>query len=355
MGLSKIDEGVQFYDHFVEQGAFVSVIEESNTGPEIQHQEVNPDFFDFLSLWVSFPPILTLCVKRTSKEETEKLQKLLSVMKSQGWLPQEGSIRRLLCSDPSCPICNAMALEIQQLLGCENKMTSPTLVRPSKSFRSLEALSPSKEPFDKSPELCSQHSRDISLTSSLTPSQSTDQKSSTQSAAPSTGDASILYSPDHQQKQEPQGSNVYQGAGSLSSSSAEEPRVPANQQKKKKSKKLALKNQETTRIEPTQSQLQKTRRPSLSVPRTTFDFPRCLHHSGSIRFGPTNPGPHGYSHNCFKTCPQLVCISVTSSVASEEGTGWHTEGDPSKAKVFVGSQNSAPFLAKAVNHHSTPG
>ncbi|XP_040595661.1 protein FAM205C [Mesocricetus auratus] len=189
-------------------------------------------------------------VKRTSKEEAEKLQKLLSVMKSQGWLPQEGSVRRLLCSDPSCPICNAMALEIQQLLGGENKQTSPVPLRPSQSFPCLEALSSSKGLSDKSPELCSQHSRDISLASSLTPSQSTDQKSSTQSAAPSTGDANIqYYCPDHEQKQGPQGSNVSPDAGTLSSSSEEELGVPANQQKKKKSKKLVLKNEEPPEAE----------------------------------------------------------------------------------------------------------
>ncbi|XP_046523247.1 protein FAM205C-like isoform X2 [Equus quagga] len=34
----------------------------------------------------------------------------------QGWLPEEGSVRWLLCADPSCPVCNAVALEIQQLL-----------------------------------------------------------------------------------------------------------------------------------------------------------------------------------------------------------------------------------------------
>ncbi|XP_062937759.1 protein SPATA31F3 [Cynocephalus volans] len=54
--------------------------------------------------------------KRTSQEEAKKLQKLLSAMKSQGWLPQEGSVRRLLCADPCCQTCNAVALEIQQLL-----------------------------------------------------------------------------------------------------------------------------------------------------------------------------------------------------------------------------------------------
>ncbi|XP_019295578.1 protein FAM205C isoform X2 [Panthera pardus] len=54
--------------------------------------------------------------RRLSREEAEKPWELLSVMKSQGWLPKEGSVRRLLCADPSCPICNAVALEIQQLL-----------------------------------------------------------------------------------------------------------------------------------------------------------------------------------------------------------------------------------------------
>nr|XP_044635111.1 protein FAM205C [Equus asinus] len=53
---------------------------------------------------------------RLSREEAERPMELLSLMKSQGWLPEEGSVRRLLCEDPSCPICNAVALEIQQLL-----------------------------------------------------------------------------------------------------------------------------------------------------------------------------------------------------------------------------------------------
>ncbi|KAL6034118.1 hypothetical protein STEG23_024973 [Scotinomys teguina] len=185
-------------------------------------------------------------VKRTPKEEAEKLQKLLSIMKSQGWLPQEESVRQLLCSNSSCLICNAMALEIQQLLGEEKKKISPVSLKPSRSFLCLEALPLSKVEFDRSPELCSKHARDISLASSLTPSQSTDQKSSTQSTAPSTGDSNVqYYCPDPWQKQEPQRSNVSQDAGSLSSSSVEESRVPANQQKKrKKTKKFVLKDQE---------------------------------------------------------------------------------------------------------------
>lgn len=138
-----------------------------------------------------------------------------------------------------------MALEIQQLLGYENKETCLTSLRPSQNFSSLEALASSKVLFDKNSELCSQNSRDISLASSLTPSQSTDQKS-----APSTGDANLrCYHADHRQKQEPQGSNVSQGAGSLSSSSVEEPGVPANQQKKKKTTKLVLKSEEPPEAE----------------------------------------------------------------------------------------------------------
>ncbi|KAM5298457.1 protein SPATA31F1-like [Ctenodactylus gundi] len=54
--------------------------------------------------------------KRTSQKEDKKLQRLLFITKSQGWLPLEGSVRELLCADPSCQICNAVALEIQQLL-----------------------------------------------------------------------------------------------------------------------------------------------------------------------------------------------------------------------------------------------
>lgn len=163
---------------------------------------------------------------------------------SQGWLPQEGSVRRLLCPDPSCPICNAMALEIQQLLGLENKMATSSPLRTSRTFSCLEALTPSKVMVDQSSELSSQHSRDISLTSRFTQSQSTDQKS-TRSATPSTGDAVLqCYRPAPQHQQEPQGSNAFQDASGLSSSSMEGPGVPATQQKKrKKTKKLVLKNQ----------------------------------------------------------------------------------------------------------------
>uniref|UniRef100_A0A8C6DZB2 SPATA31-like domain-containing protein n=1 Tax=Moschus moschiferus TaxID=68415 RepID=A0A8C6DZB2_MOSMO len=54
--------------------------------------------------------------RRHSRKEADKPWELLSIMRSQGWLPQEGSVRRLLCADPCCQICNSVALEIQQLI-----------------------------------------------------------------------------------------------------------------------------------------------------------------------------------------------------------------------------------------------
>ncbi|XP_070287402.1 protein SPATA31F3 [Myotis yumanensis] len=54
--------------------------------------------------------------RKHSSREDKKPWELIAIMKSQRWFPQEGSVRRLLCADPSCPVCNAMALEIKQLL-----------------------------------------------------------------------------------------------------------------------------------------------------------------------------------------------------------------------------------------------
>ncbi|XP_038538552.1 LOW QUALITY PROTEIN: protein FAM205A-like isoform X1 [Canis lupus familiaris] len=59
--------------------------------------------------------------RRFCQEEADKPWELLSVMRSQDWLPQEGSVRRLLCADTCCQICNAMALEIQQLLSLQQR------------------------------------------------------------------------------------------------------------------------------------------------------------------------------------------------------------------------------------------
>ncbi|XP_020748571.2 protein SPATA31F1-like [Odocoileus virginianus] len=125
--------------------------------------------------------------RRHSRKEADKLWELLSVMRSQGWLPQEGSVRQILCTDPCCQTCNTMALEIQQLLG-ENTLISPTSGDTSQGSSCLEVLSMSNVSFEQSLEHRSPHSKDLSLPSAtLTVSQ----KSLAQSAAQSPGAAGI--------------------------------------------------------------------------------------------------------------------------------------------------------------------
>ena len=142
-------------------------------------------------------------------------------------------MRRLLCADPSCPICNAVALEIKQWLASENTPVSPTSSGPSQDSSCLEILSKSSLSFDQSQG--SQHNKELSLPSATrSVSQLMNQKSLTQSAAQSTGTVSIQdYWADHQLKQGFQAPDVSWDAGALSSSSLEEPRIPVNQQDKK--------------------------------------------------------------------------------------------------------------------------
>ncbi|XP_006143281.1 protein FAM205C [Tupaia chinensis] len=181
---------------------------------------------------------------RTSQEEAEKLQKLLSVMKSQGWLPQEGNVRRLLCADPCCQICNAMALEIHHLLVGEDKI-SPTLLGPSQDSSGLSISSLS---FEQSQELGSQNSRQLSLGSG-TPklSRLVDQKSLTQSAAQSTGAVSDqdFWAEDIRRRQGSHGPDVSQDLAALSSS---ELKHPVNQQKRKNNSTFVPENQEAPEV-----------------------------------------------------------------------------------------------------------
>ncbi|XP_054439271.1 protein SPATA31F3 [Pteronotus mesoamericanus] len=187
--------------------------------------------------------------RRLSRKEAEKPWELLSVMKSQDWFPPEGSVRRLLCADPSCPICNAVALEIKQLLASENTPVSPTSSGPSQGSSCLEILSKSSLSFDRSQS--SQHSKELSYPSA-TPSMSQlmDQKksltqSTAQSTAQSAGAVSIQdYWADHQLKQGFQAPDMSWDAGVLSSSSLEEYRIPVNQQDKKSNIKCLWEKQE---------------------------------------------------------------------------------------------------------------
>ncbi|XP_058158006.1 protein SPATA31F3 [Dasypus novemcinctus] len=187
--------------------------------------------------------------RRASQKEAEKPWKLLALMKSQGWLPQEGSVRRLLCADPCCQVCNAVALEVKQLMVGENAPISPNSSESSQVSSCLEILSVSSVSFEQSLEQPSQQSRElslVSLTSTLT--QLTDQKSLTQTAAQSPSTVSIR---DYRTEllQHRQGlrlPDVSWDAEALSSSSLEEPRIPVDQQKRRKNNsEFALENQET--------------------------------------------------------------------------------------------------------------
>nr|XP_021547313.1 protein FAM205C [Neomonachus schauinslandi] len=334
--------------------------------------------------------------RRHSREEAEKPWELLSVMKSQGWLPKEGSVRRLLCADPTCPICNAVALEIQQLLVGENTLISPPSSGPSQGSSCLEIFSMSSLSLEQSQG--SLHSKDLSLPS-VTPTklQLTDQKSLTQSAAQSTNlsiqDQQAEHLPRRKGFQVP---DVSRDVGVLSSSS-EEPRIPVNQQDKRKShSECVLEKQEAAeaglgnkvkhfphRINPEMKgqghkesillskdetvpktmtkKVEKTPPPTKhpvtgaklekkteEEGMTFFDAPQSL--DNELKQQSLPPRRSWFlclSHDSSKHCPQLICAtqpenpSHVSALTSAEGTGLHKENTQSRKKEFVGSQSSA--------------
>ncbi|XP_040595669.1 protein FAM205A-2-like [Mesocricetus auratus] len=101
--------------------------------------------------------------RRLSQEEAEKPWELLSIMKSQSWLPTEGNVRQLLCVDPCCQICDAATLEIQQLLESDKGQISPALLELPQESSCLDLLPISSVPFDHNMEFYSGHSTDFSL------------------------------------------------------------------------------------------------------------------------------------------------------------------------------------------------
>nr|KAF6484317.1 hypothetical protein HJG63_004856 [Rousettus aegyptiacus] len=116
--------------------------------------------------------------RRLSWKEAEKPWELLSIMKSQDWLPQEGSVRNLLCADTCCQICNAMTLEIKHLLLGVNTLISPTSLGQSQGTLS----------FEQSSEHHSMYSQGISRPNATpTVTQCNAQKSLTKTAAHSAG------------------------------------------------------------------------------------------------------------------------------------------------------------------------
>nr|XP_010951098.1 protein FAM205C [Camelus bactrianus] len=340
--------------------------------------------------------------RRLSWKEAEKPWELLSVMRSQGWLPQEGSVRRLLCADPCCHICNAVALEIQQLLSGETTHTTPASSGPSQGSSCLEIMSMSSLSFDQSQD--SVHSKELSLPpATCTVSQLTHQKSLTQSvaktAAKSASAVSIHdYWADHRQlRQGFQGPEVSWDAGVLSSSSLEERRIPVNQQDKKKrnsecvpekqeaaeaglgdktkhfthrirpkvkvqghkesahlSKDEKVAKTKTEKVEksppPTKHPVKgaKSEKTTEEEGMTFFDALQCLDNEFQQR---SVQSSHSWtlclSRNSSKHCPQLTCSTHSknpphvSTLTSAEATCLHKENTQSRKKEFTGSQTSA--------------
>ncbi|XP_050011866.1 protein FAM205A-2-like [Alexandromys fortis] len=103
--------------------------------------------------------------RRLSREEAEKPWELLSIMKSQSWLPKEERVRQLLCIDPCCQICDAATLEIRQLLESEQSQISPALLGLPPDSSCLEMLTISSETFEQNVELHPRPSIHLSLAS----------------------------------------------------------------------------------------------------------------------------------------------------------------------------------------------
>ncbi|XP_072462700.1 protein SPATA31F1-like isoform X2 [Notamacropus eugenii] len=75
--------------------------------------------------------------------------------KSETWVPKESNIRKLLCKDPACSVCNTVALETKFLLSGEKDLQSPQLLNPSPGSSCLEAMSMSTFSLDQSLDVSS--------------------------------------------------------------------------------------------------------------------------------------------------------------------------------------------------------
>ncbi|KAL1776242.1 FAM205A isoform X2 [Sigmodon hispidus] len=108
---------------------------------------------------------VTLCpdssARRLSREEAEKPWELLSIMKSQSWLPKERNVRQLLCVDPCCQVCDAATLEIRQLLDSKKSQVSPALLGLPQGSSCLEMLSISNVSYEQDMDLYSGHTTDF--------------------------------------------------------------------------------------------------------------------------------------------------------------------------------------------------
>nr|XP_023421167.1 protein FAM205A [Cavia porcellus] len=168
---------------------------------------------------------------RCSQKETEKRWDLLSIMKSQQWLPQQESVRQLLCADPSCQTCNAAALEIQQLLEDKTNQISSTLSEPLQGSSCLQVTSMSTVSSKQDLKPHPQHSRDLSLTSAIAALSQVEQNL-TQAVAQTTSAISVQeYFADHLHlEQEFQLAKMPVVQESRAPPKLEEPVVPENEE-----------------------------------------------------------------------------------------------------------------------------
>ncbi|XP_037349036.1 protein FAM205A-like [Talpa occidentalis] len=167
-----------------------------------------------------------------SRKEAEKPRELLSVMKSQDWLPREGGVRRLLCADPCCNTCNAVALDIKHLLE-GGSLTCPCSVGPPQGSPCLDSMAMPSKPVEQCPEHQAHCSKQLPLPlSAPVAAQFSDQKSFTRSMVQSPTAVSIHdYWTEHLQlTQQIQGPEVPRGPENMCVSVLEEPRAPVTQQ-----------------------------------------------------------------------------------------------------------------------------
>ncbi|XP_040819529.1 protein FAM205A-like [Ochotona curzoniae] len=172
--------------------------------------------------------------RRLSQEEAEKPRELISVMKSQGWLPADQNVRRLLCEDPCCQICNAVALEVHQLLVDESIMLSPSLSGTSQGSSCVNVLSMSSVSFEQNLEIHSDHSEELLQVPPVSPklAKVMEAKCFTQPAVKSSSAVGIQkYWADYLQlEQEFQVQDIILDPETMASSVLEEATVPENQQ-----------------------------------------------------------------------------------------------------------------------------
>ncbi|XP_014637382.1 PREDICTED: protein FAM205CP-like [Ceratotherium simum simum] len=259
---------------------------------------------------------------RCSQEAAEK-RELLSFMNSQGWLPQEGSVRRLLCADPSCPICNAVALEIRQLLsqGSPPWDLGQGFQVPDVSW-DTGALSSS------------------SLEEPGTPVQQQDKRKSGSGCVLERREAAEA-GLGNKMKHFPHWINPeLKGQGHKESILLLKDETVAKTMTKK-----VEKNPSPTEDLVRRAKLAKT---TAEEGLTFFDAPQCRDNELQQHFLQSSHSQSlCLSRNSSKHCPQLTCAaqpenpSQVSTLTSAEGIGLYKENSHSRKREFRGSQTSA--------------